>query len=105
MPILFAVFMYMGIVPMGELEFYQRITLMLMPKKHQPDLMYLRHVRLYRVHLFTIVQIICLILLFILLSYINQAISITFPLMVSYFKNLKFCQLLRISQYIFISTN
>lgn len=70
----------MGITPMSELEFYQRALLMLMPKKHQPDLAFIRNVRLYKIHLFTAIQIICLIFLFVLKLY--KTISITFPIMV-----------------------
>lgn len=80
MPVLYAIFMYMGVTPMGELEFFQRILLFLMPKKYQPDLVFLRHVRLGRVHLFTLIQIACLILLFVLKLF--KAISIVFPMMV-----------------------
>lgn len=80
MAVLYAIFMYMGVTPMSELEFYQRILIMFMPKKLQPDLGFLRHVRLHRVHLFTAIQIICLAVLFALK--LNKTISITFPLMV-----------------------
>lgn len=80
MAVLYAIFMYMGVTPMGELEFYQRMLLILMPKKHQPDLVFLRHVRPSRVHLFTVIQLICLAILFFLK--LNKKISITFPLMV-----------------------
>lgn len=65
---------------MSELEFYQRVLLILMPKKHQPDLVFLRHVRLNRVNLFTFIQVVCLICLFLLKLY--KTISITFPIMV-----------------------
>ena len=80
MAVLYAIFMYMGVTPMSELEFYQRILIMFMPKKLQPDLGYLRHVRLNRVHLFTAIQILCLAVLFALK--LNKTVSITFPLMV-----------------------
>ena len=80
MAVLYAIFMYMGVTPMTELEFFQRILLLVMPKKHQPDLVFLRHVRLSRVNLFTGIQIFCLLLLFIIKM--NKQISITFPLMV-----------------------
>jgi hypothetical protein len=70
----------MGVTPMSELEFFQRILLLFMPKKSQPDLVFLRHVRLYRVHLFTLIQLVCLIILFLLK--LNKTISISFPLMV-----------------------
>lgn len=80
MAVLYAVFMYMGVTPMSELEFYQRILLFFMPKKQQPDLIFLRHVRLWRVHLFTAIQILCLLALFLLK--LNKIVSITFPIMV-----------------------
>ena len=80
MAVLYAIFMYMGVTPMAELEFYQRILIMFMPKKLQPDLGFLRHVRLHRVHLFTAIQIACLAVLFALK--LNKTVSITFPLMV-----------------------
>jgi hypothetical protein len=80
MPVLYAVFIYMGVAPLFELEFFHRILLLLMPKSCLPDLMYLRHVSLRRVHLFTILQLACLVALF--LFKLNKTISITFPLMV-----------------------
>lgn len=51
-----------------------------MPAKHQPDFSFLRHVPLRRVHLFTLVQIVCLAVLWILKS---TFLAIIFPVMVS----------------------
>lgn len=51
-----------------------------MPAKHQPDYVFLRHVPLRRIHLFTLVQIICLAVLWILKSTVA---AIIFPVMVS----------------------
>lgn len=56
-----------------------RLKLLLMPPKHQPDLIYLRHVPLRKVHLFTFIQILCLALLWILKSTVA---AIIFPVMV-----------------------
>lgn len=56
-----------------------RLKLLLMPAKHQPDLIYLRHVPLRKVHLFTFMQVICLALLWILKSTVA---AIIFPVMV-----------------------
>jgi len=53
---------------------------MFMPPKYQPDYMYLRHVPLRRVYLFTAIQIVCLIGLWVIKT-IKQ-ISIIFPLLV-----------------------
>lgn len=61
-------------------KFWERIKLYLMPPKHQPDFSFLRHVPLRRVHLFTLVQIICLAVLWILKS---TFLAIIFPVMVS----------------------
>lgn len=52
-----------------------------MPAKYQPDYMFLRQVKTYRIHLFTMIQLLCFIFLWIVKSY--KPISITFPLMVS----------------------
>merc|ERR1712020_792902 len=51
----------MGIASLDGLQFYDRILLYLMPEKYQPDYPYLRRVPLRRVHLFTLIQIICLL--------------------------------------------
>lgn len=50
-----------------------------MPAKHQPDYVFLRHVPLRRIHLFTLVQIVCLAVLWILKSTVA---AIIFPVMV-----------------------
>ncbi|KAL7844839.1 hypothetical protein SRHO_G00233780 [Serrasalmus rhombeus] len=65
MPVLYGVFLYMGVASLNGVQFMDRLKLLLMPAKHQPDLIYLRHVPLRRVHLFTFVQVLCLALLWI----------------------------------------
>ena len=50
-----------------------------MPAKHQPDHAFLRHVPLRRIHLFTLVQMLCLAVLWILKSTVA---AIIFPVMV-----------------------
>ncbi|KAG2466882.1 S4A4 protein, partial [Polypterus senegalus] len=61
------------------LKFMDRLQLLLMPAKHQPDFIYLRHVPLRRVHLFTFIQVLCLALLWILKSTVA---AIIFPVMI-----------------------
>jgi sodium bicarbonate cotransporter 7 len=61
-------------------QFIQRIMLMFMPSKFQPDYAYLRHVKLTRVHIFTLLQILCMAGMWIVKSI--KAISIGFPIMV-----------------------
>ncbi|KAM8865989.1 electrogenic sodium bicarbonate cotransporter 4 isoform 2-T2 [Synchiropus picturatus] len=79
MPVLYGVFLYMGVASLSGIQFWDRIKLYMMPSKHQPDYTYLRHVPLRRVHLFTLIQIICLAVLWILKS---TFLAIIFPVMI-----------------------
>uniref|UniRef100_A0A087XI23 Anion exchange protein n=1 Tax=Poecilia formosa TaxID=48698 RepID=A0A087XI23_POEFO len=79
MPVLYGVFLYMGVASLSGIQFWDRIKLYLMPSKHQPDFSYLRHVPLRRVHLFTLIQIICLAVLWVLKS---TFLAIIFPVMI-----------------------
>ncbi|XP_028269380.1 solute carrier family 4 member 4a isoform X2 [Parambassis ranga] len=79
MPVLYGVFLYMGVASLNGVQFMDRLKLLLMPAKHQPDLIYLRHVPLRKVHLFTFIQILCLALLWILKSTVA---AIIFPVMI-----------------------
>ncbi|XP_074525926.1 electrogenic sodium bicarbonate cotransporter 4 [Halichoeres trimaculatus] len=79
MPVLYGVFLYMGVASLSGIQFWDRIKLYMMPSKHQPDFSYLRHVPLRRVHLFTLVQIICLAVLWVLKS---TFLAIIFPVMI-----------------------
>ncbi|XP_056089331.1 solute carrier family 4 member 4a isoform X3 [Rhinichthys klamathensis goyatoka] len=79
MPVLYGVFLYMGVASLNGVQFMDRLKLLLMPAKHQPDLIYLRHVPLRKVHLFTFVQMLCLALLWVLKSTVA---AIIFPVMI-----------------------
>ncbi|XP_032493893.1 sodium-driven chloride bicarbonate exchanger isoform X14 [Phocoena sinus] len=79
MPVLYGVFLYMGASSLKGIQFFDRIKLFWMPAKHQPDFIYLRHVPLRKVHLFTVIQMSCLGLLWIIK--VSRA-AIVFPMMV-----------------------
>ncbi|XP_025074640.1 sodium bicarbonate cotransporter 3 isoform X8 [Pogonomyrmex barbatus] len=79
MPVLFGVFLYMGVASLKGLQFFDRILIMLMPVKYQPDYMFLRQVPLKRVHMFTVIQLACLACLWLIKSFSHT--SILFPLM------------------------
>ncbi|XP_063304739.1 electrogenic sodium bicarbonate cotransporter 4 [Pelobates fuscus] len=79
MPVLYGIFLYMGVASLNGIQFWDRCKLFMMPAKHQPDYAYLRHVPLRRVHLFTVVQIVCLAVLWILKSTVA---AIIFPVMI-----------------------
>lgn len=59
MPVLFGVFLYMGAASLKGLQFYDRLLIMLMPVKYQPDYMFLRQVnslsRIANVNKFTLI--------------------------------------------------
>ena len=57
MPVLYGVLMYMGIASLKGMQFIDRIFIMFMPQKYQPDYIYLRHVQLKKVHIFTAIQV------------------------------------------------
>ncbi|XP_036397130.1 sodium-driven chloride bicarbonate exchanger-like [Megalops cyprinoides] len=79
MPVLYGVFLYMGASSLRGIQFFDRLKLFGMPAKHQPDFIYLRHVPLRKVHLFTIIQLSCLVLLWVIKT---SRAAIVFPMMV-----------------------
>ncbi|XP_030267631.1 sodium bicarbonate cotransporter 3-like isoform X8 [Sparus aurata] len=79
MPVLYGVFLYMGVSSLKGIQFFDRIKLFGMPAKHQPDLIYLRYVPLWKVHSFTLVQLTCLVLLWVIKA---SAAAVVFPMMV-----------------------
>uniref|UniRef100_A0A3Q2ZGM3 Anion exchange protein n=1 Tax=Kryptolebias marmoratus TaxID=37003 RepID=A0A3Q2ZGM3_KRYMA len=79
MPVLYGVFLYMGASSLRGIQFFDRLRLFGMPAKHQPDFIYLRHVPLRKVHLFTIIQLSCLVLLWVIKT---SKAAIVFPMMV-----------------------
>ncbi|XP_053119303.1 sodium bicarbonate cotransporter 3 isoform X7 [Hemicordylus capensis] len=79
MPVLYGVFLYMGASSLKGIQFFDRIKLFGMPAKHQPDLIYLRYVPLWKVHVFTVVQLTCLVLLWAIKV---SAAAVVFPMMV-----------------------
>nr|KAF6476236.1 solute carrier family 4 member 7 [Rousettus aegyptiacus] len=79
MPVLYGVFLYMGVSSLKGIQFFDRIKLFGMPAKHQPDLIYLRYVPLWKVHIFTVIQLTCLVLLWVIKV---SAAAVVFPMMV-----------------------
>ncbi|CAN0317326.1 unnamed protein product [Bubo scandiacus] len=79
MPVLYGIFLYMGVSSLRGIQFFDRLKLFCIPAKHQPDFLYLRHVPLRKVHLFTVIQLVCLVLLWAIK--VSRA-AIIFPMMV-----------------------
>ncbi|KAH3748022.1 hypothetical protein DPMN_182459, partial [Dreissena polymorpha] len=60
MPVLYGVFLYMGVAPLSGMQLIQRVLIIFMPAKYQPDYSFVRNVPIRRVHLFTLIQVLFL---------------------------------------------
>lgn len=78
--VLYGVFLYQGVSSLAGVEFVERMALLVTPAKYQPDLMFLRHVRISRIHMFTAIQILAIAAMWIIKSI--PATSILFPLLI-----------------------
>ncbi|XP_024084063.1 band 3 anion transport protein isoform X3 [Cimex lectularius] len=76
MSVLFGVFLYMGISSINGIQFFERCRLFFMPVKHHPQSAYVRRVQTLKMHLFTLIQLLCLVVLWIVKS---SGISLAFP--------------------------
>ncbi|XP_070135791.1 band 3 anion transport protein isoform X1 [Drosophila bipectinata] len=76
MAVLFGVFLYMGVASMSGVQFFERVRLYFMPVKHYPPTPYVKRVRPWKLHLFTTIQVLCLVLLWTVKS---SRFSLAFP--------------------------
>lgn len=76
MSVLFGVFLYMGVASMMGVQLFERLRLYLMPVKHHPQVPFVRRVPTYKMHLFTLVQILALAMLWAVKS---SKFSLAFP--------------------------
>uniref|UniRef100_A0A3B5MEY0 Anion exchange protein n=1 Tax=Xiphophorus couchianus TaxID=32473 RepID=A0A3B5MEY0_9TELE len=76
--VLFGIFLYMGVMSLNGIQLTERLILLLMPPKYHPDQNYVRKVRTLRMHLFTLVQLTCLSLLWVVMA---TAAALAFPFM------------------------
>jgi len=74
--VLFGVFLYMGVTSLSGVEFVDRILLMFMPAKNYPEYNYVKTVRPKKIFLYTVVQLLCLAVLWVVKS---TAVKIAFP--------------------------
>ncbi|XP_031730833.1 anion exchange protein 3 isoform X2 [Anarrhichthys ocellatus] len=74
--VLFGIFLYMGVTSLTGIQLYERITLMVTPAKHHPDHIYVTKVKTWRMNMFTIIQLACIVALWVVKS--TEA-SLAFP--------------------------
>nr|XP_015217585.1 PREDICTED: band 3 anion transport protein isoform X2 [Lepisosteus oculatus] len=58
--VLFGIFLYMGVTSLNGIQLYDRMLLLLVPRKYHPDEAYIHWVKTWRMNLFTFIQIVCL---------------------------------------------
>ncbi|XP_052080368.1 anion exchange protein 2-like isoform X2 [Mytilus californianus] len=79
MAVLFGVFLYLGISSLSGVQMFKRLKLLLIPVKYHPSRGFVRRVKTMKMHLFTIIQLVLLVMLLIIKS---TAAALAFPLFV-----------------------
>ncbi|XP_053327020.1 anion exchange protein 3 [Spea bombifrons] len=74
--VLFGIFLYMGVTSLTGIQLFERLLLILMHPKHHPDHPYVVKVCTWRMHLFTCVQLSCIVILWVVKS---SPVSLAFP--------------------------
>lgn len=77
--VLYGVFLYLGITALSHLRLTERIKLLFIHSRFHPDKRFIRKVETRKVHLFTLIQIVCLVLV---LAVKNSVIAPAFPFFV-----------------------
>ncbi|XP_078280960.1 anion exchange protein 2-like isoform X2 [Rhinoraja longicauda] len=74
--VLFGIFLYMGVTSLNGIQLFDRLLLFFIPPKYHPDLGYVRKVRTRRMHIFTVIQLLCIVILWV----VNKSrLSLAFP--------------------------
>ncbi|WP_040788722.1 sodium bicarbonate transporter family protein [Nocardia paucivorans] len=80
MEVLFGLFLFMGFATLNGTDFFARLKLWLTDRNLYPDTHYVRHVPWKVIHLFTLIQLLCLVVLWVLKS---SPVGILFPLFIA----------------------
>ncbi len=78
--VLYGLFLYMGIVSIGGNQFFERVMLWFQDPALYPRTHYINQVRMRTIHLFTLLQVVCLAVLWIVKS---SPVGILFPLFIA----------------------
>uniref|UniRef100_A0A673LRU0 Anion exchange protein n=1 Tax=Sinocyclocheilus rhinocerous TaxID=307959 RepID=A0A673LRU0_9TELE len=74
--VLFGIFLYMGITSLSGIQLWDRMLLLLIPKKYHPNEPYATKVSTNRMHVFTAIQTVCLAVLWMVKS---SPVSLALP--------------------------
>mmetsp|Transcript_109181 Transcript_109181/g.163311 ORF Transcript_109181/g.163311 Transcript_109181/m.163311 type:complete len:675 (+) Transcript_109181:181-2205(+) len=80
LPVLYGVFLFMGLVALPAQQFWQRILLFFQEPGMLPKTPYTQYLKLKRVHLFTMIQLVFFAMLYVVKNV--KAIAIAFPVMI-----------------------
>ncbi len=80
MAVLYGLFLFMGIVSMSGNQFFERLRLWAMDPTLYPTTHYIRRVPLWTIHKFTLLQLVCLIALWVVKA---SAWAIAFPILIA----------------------
>lgn len=80
MAVLYGIFLFMGVVSMSGNQFFERLRLWAMETASYPSTHYIRRVPTWVIHKFTLIQLVCLIVLWVVKA---SAWAIVFPLFIA----------------------
>jgi len=83
MAVLYGIFLYMGVVSMKGNQFFERLNLWPMDSSAYPTTHYIRRVPLWEIHKFTLLQLVCLAVLWTVKEWPSPLVQITFPLFIA----------------------
>uniref|UniRef100_A0A183U054 HCO3_cotransp domain-containing protein n=1 Tax=Toxocara canis TaxID=6265 RepID=A0A183U054_TOXCA len=78
---LFGVFLYLGVMNLSGVQLIQRIILFFIPSKYFPTTSYTEAVPVWRIHLYTTIQIGCLLVVYTVKHFKQTALAFPFVLM------------------------
>uniref|UniRef100_A0A914MZA0 Bicarbonate transporter-like transmembrane domain-containing protein n=1 Tax=Meloidogyne incognita TaxID=6306 RepID=A0A914MZA0_MELIC len=82
---LFGVFLYLGVMNLRGVQLIHRIVLFFIPKKYLPDTRYAQEMSIWRMHLYTWIQLICLFVVYTVKYFKKTALAFPFVLMLFIF--------------------
>lgn len=80
-PVLFGVFLYMGLVSLGTNQFWGRLTMFFMQPSKYPEEPYTKYMDAKKMHIYTLLQLFLFVLLYAVKSI--KVIAIAFPIVIA----------------------
>uniref|UniRef100_A0A1I7YLL3 Anion exchange protein n=1 Tax=Steinernema glaseri TaxID=37863 RepID=A0A1I7YLL3_9BILA len=78
---LFGVFLYLGVMNLSGVQMINRVILFFIPEKYFPMVPYTESVRIHKMHIYTVIQLACLALVYWVKNMPNIALAFPFILM------------------------